>query len=30
MQLYKYRTKIIELLENKNIKPSMRAYNAKY
>ena len=29
MQLYNYRNKIIELLENKNIKPSMHAYNAR-
>ena len=29
MQLYNYRNKIIELFENKNIKPSIYAYDAK-
>ena len=29
MQLYNYRNKIIRLFENKNIRPSMSAYNAK-
>ena len=29
MKLYNYRNKIIGLFENKNIKPSMYAYNTK-
>ena len=29
MQLYNYRNKIIRLFENKNIRPSVYAYNAK-
>ena len=30
MQLYDYRNKIIRLFKNKNIKPSMRAPDAKF